>query len=61
MTVANPFVLDDYLPPRPTLGRQLRRWFGHRGFALGAVLLVIIVFAALAAPCWRPTTPMPRT
>lgn len=57
MTVANPFVLDDYLPPRPTLGRQLRRWFGHRGFALGAVLLVVIVFAALAAPWLAPHDP----
>ncbi|KTT33967.1 peptide ABC transporter permease [Pseudomonas oryzihabitans] len=57
MTVANPFVLDDYLPPRPTYARQLRRWFGHRGFALGAVLLLLIVLAALAAPWLAPHDP----
>jgi len=57
MTAANPFVLDDYLPPRPTLGRQLRRWFGHRGFALGVVLLALIVLAALAAPWLAPHDP----
>ncbi|KTT05106.1 peptide ABC transporter permease [Pseudomonas oryzihabitans] len=57
MTVANPFVLDDHLPPRPTYARQLRRWFGHRGLAIGAVLLLLIVLAALAAPWLAPHDP----
>ncbi|WP_163027401.1 ABC transporter permease, partial [Pseudomonas viridiflava] len=56
-TTASPLVINDYQPPARSVLRTLRLSFGHRGFAIGAVLLLIIVLGALFAPWLAPYDP----
>lgn len=45
------------LAPIPAWRRGLRRSLGHRGLAIGSVILALIVFAALLAPWLSPHDP----
>ncbi|WP_407313934.1 ABC transporter permease [Pseudomonas sp. nanlin1] len=49
--------VNDYLPPPTGVGRLLRKCLGHRGFAIGAGLLLLIVLGALFAPLLAPHDP----
>ncbi|NYS43231.1 ABC transporter permease, partial [Pseudomonas syringae pv. actinidiae] len=56
-TPSSPLVINDYQPPARSVWRTLRNSFAHRGFAIGAVLLLIILFGALFAPWLAPYDP----
>ncbi|RMP55427.1 Binding-protein dependent transport system inner membrane protein, partial [Pseudomonas syringae pv. atrofaciens] len=49
-TTSSPLLINDYQPPARSVWRTLRSSFAHRGFAIGAVLLLIILLGALFAP-----------
>ncbi|KPX06794.1 Peptide ABC transporter, permease protein [Pseudomonas syringae pv. daphniphylli] len=56
-TTSSPLLINDYQPPARCVWRTLRSSFAHRGFAIGAVLLLIILFGALFAPWLAPYDP----
>ncbi|MBD1553186.1 ABC transporter permease [Pseudomonas typographi] len=57
MSTPATLAINDYLPPPSGLGRRLRHCFGHRGFALGAGLLLLIIIGAVCAPLLAPHDP----
>ncbi|EGH31910.1 binding-protein dependent transport system inner membrane protein, partial [Pseudomonas syringae pv. japonica str. M301072] len=56
-TTSSPLLINDYQPPARSVWRTLRSSFAHRGFAIGAVLLLIILLGALLAPWLAPYDP----
>ncbi|MCJ8207283.1 ABC transporter permease [Pseudomonas sp. RGM2987] len=57
MSTPTTLAINDYLPPPNSLSRALGKSFRHRGFAIGAVLLLIIFAGALFAPWLAPYDP----
>lgn len=41
--------------------RAMRRVLGNSSFIFAGTIFGLIVFMAVFAPCWHPTTPMRRT
>ncbi|WP_432719274.1 ABC transporter permease [Pseudomonas syringae] len=56
-TTSSPLLINDYQPPARSVWRTLRSSFAHRGFAIGAVLLLVIMLGALFAPWLAPYDP----
>jgi peptide/nickel transport system permease protein len=57
MTTVTTLALNEPTLPASGLRRTLRKCLRHKGFTLGAVLLLVIVLAALLAPLLAPHDP----
>ncbi|WDY56920.1 ABC transporter permease [Pseudomonas sp. PSKL.D1] len=57
MSTPTVIAINDYLPPASSLSRIVKKSFRHRGFAIGAVLLMFITAGAVFAPWLAPYDP----